>query len=269
MIIELLQYDFIIRAMEAGVLVALIAPMIGMFLVLRRYALLADTLSHVSLAGVAVGLLLQVNPIATAIGASGVAAILMERLRSSKRLYGDTTLSIFLSGSLALAIILIGLANGFNVNLFGYLFGSILTVKTADLLIIATLGCAIILFMLFLYKELVYISFDEEAAAVSGLPVRSLNLMFVTFAAIAVALAIPIVGVLLISALMVIPVVAALQLKKSFRDTLLWAEGISVLSMLAGIFLSFSLDLPPAGTIVLLMLVVLIGIFLLTQRRKK
>src|SRR3989344_3160439 len=137
MFFEILQYGFIIRALEAGVVVALIAPFIGIFLVLRRYSLIADTLSHVSLAGVALGLLFGINPIITAIVATILASLGIEKLRTSKKIYGESALAIFLSGSLALAIVLLSLAHGFNANLFGYLFGSILTVAKTDVYIIS------------------------------------------------------------------------------------------------------------------------------------
>lgn len=259
------EYSFVMRGLEAGALIAIIAPMIGIFLVLRRYALIADTLSHVSLAGVAIGLLAGVNPLYTAILSSVVSAVAMEQLRAAKRVYGDTALSLFLSGSLALAIVLIGLANGFNANLFGYLFGSILTVTAGDLVTIAVLTVCIFTFVLRYYRDLLSVSFDEESAAVSGIAVEPLNILFITAAAVAIAIAIPIVGILLVSALMVIPVVSALQLKKGFRATLLWAEGISVLCTLSGMVLSFYLNLSPGGTIVLLMLAVFMMILVVKR----
>lgn len=260
MITNLFQYTFVVRGLEAGLLIAIIAPLIGMFLVMRRYAMIADTLSHVSLAGVAVGLLLGMNPLVTAIVASALGAVAMERLRAAKRVYGDTALSLFLSGSLALALILISVAHGFNANLFAYLFGSILTVKAADLIMMVVLGIVVVGFVLFFYKELVYISFDEAAATVSGLPVRWLNTLFIAVAAVAIAMAIPMVGILLVSALMVIPVVAALQLKKSFAETLVWAEIISIVSTLGGIVTSFYLNLSSGGTIVLFMLAIFVAL---------
>src|SRR5882762_6805996 len=127
--LDLFHYSFIVRGFEAGIIIALIAPVIGIFLVLRRYSLIADTLSHVSLAGVAIGLLLKINPLITAIAAAVVSSVVIERLRISKRIFGESALAIFLSGSLALAIVLISLAHGFGVDLFSYLFGSITTVK--------------------------------------------------------------------------------------------------------------------------------------------
>lgn len=259
---DIFHYSFVVRGLEAGLLIALIAPLIGIFLVLRRYALIADTLSHVSLAGVAIGLIAGVNPLITAIVASTAASVAIERLRLTKRVYGETALALFLSGSLAVAIVLIGLAHGFNVDLFSYLFGSIVTVKQSDLLIIALFSIAILIIIPALYKELVYISFDEESARVSGLPTTFINTLFIIIASVTVALSIPIVGVLLISALIVIPIATALQLKKNFWQTILYAQAISVSSVLLGIVISFYQDLSPGGTIVLIMLAIFAVVFL-------
>ncbi len=252
--LDLFHYGFIVRGFEAGIIIALIAPLIGIFLVLRRYSLIADTLSHVSLAGVAIGLLLSINPLITAILAAVISSTVIERLRISKRVYGESALAIFLSGSLALAIVLIGLAHGFNVDLFNYLFGSIVTVKESDVALIAILGTIVLLAIVLFYKELVFVTFDEEAAQVSGIKTRFINLMLIFLAALTVALAIPIVGVLLISALIVVPVVTALQFKKGFLQTIILAECLSVFSVISGIILSFYLNLSPGGTIVLLAL---------------
>ncbi len=254
-----------VRGFEAGIIIAIIAPLIGIFLVLRRYSLIADTLSHVSLAGVAIGLLLKINPLITAIIASVASSIAIERLRISKRIFGESALSIFLSGSLALAIVLIGLAHGFGVDLFSYLFGSITTVKQFDVYVIAVLGVLVIAAIIAFYKELFYVTIDEEAAKVSGIPTKFINLLLIILSAFTVALSIPIVGVLLISALIVIPVVTALQLKTSFKKTIIIAEFFSIFSVVVGIIVSFYLNLSPGGTIVLLA----IAIFIITLFLKR
>src|SRR5258708_9029922 len=263
--LDIFQYSFIIRGFEAGIIIALIAPVIGIFLVLRRYSLIADTLSHVSLAGVAIGLLLKINPLITAIAAAVVSSVIIERLRISKRIFGESALAIFLSGSLALAIVLISIAHGFNVDLFNYLFGSIVTVRQSDVFIIAVLGILVIAAIVAFYKELVYITVDEEAAKVSGIPTRFINILLIILAAFTVSLAIPIVGVLLIAALIVIPVVTALQFKKSFLRTIIIAEIISVFSVIAGIIASFYLNLSSGGTIVLITLTIFIITLIFTR----
>lgn len=260
--LDFFQYSFIIRGLEAGILIAIIAPAVGIFLVLRRYSLLADTLAHVSLAGVAIGLLTGVHPLITAIIASGGSALAMERLRTAKRVYGDTALSLFLSGSLAVALILLGLGDGFNTSLFGYLFGSILTVTATDLLVIGLFAVIVAVLLPLFFKELLFITFDEEAAIVAGLPVGIVNAIFITLAAVVIAISIPIVGILLVSALMVIPVVSALQLKKGFRTTLFLAQAISVAATVAGIFASWFFNVPAGAAIVLGLLAVFAGIAL-------
>jgi zinc transport system permease protein len=265
MIFNILQYGFIDRGLEAGVIVAIIAPLIGIFLVLRRYSLIADTLAHVSLAGIALGLLFGINPIFTAIGTAIIASLGIEKLRTSKKVYGESALALFLSGSLALAIIILSLAKGFNANLFNYLFGSIVTVTSTDVWTIAILALVTIAILFAFFKELVFISFDEEAAKVAGVPVRLINTILIILAALAVSLSIPIIGVLLIAALIVIPVVAALQLKKNFFKTIMAAEIISVCSVVAGIFASFYFNLSTGGTIVLIMLAVFIVIYALKR----
>ncbi len=259
---NIFTYSFIIRGLEAGIIVALIAPIIGIFLVLRRYSLIADTLAHVSLAGIAFGLLFGLNPILTALLTTIIASLGIERLRNSRTIYGESALALFLSGSLALAIILLSLGHGFNTNLFNYLFGSIVTVTARDIYTIAILAVVVILTLGVFYKELVYISFDEEAAKVSGVPTRLVNTVLIILAAFTVALAIPIVGVLLIAALIVVPVVAALQLKKSFRQTIIYAEIISLVSVISGLIASFYLNLASGGTIVIIMLIIFSVIFI-------
>ena len=263
--LEIFQYSFIIRGFEAGIIIALIAPLIGMFLVLRRYGPIADTLSHVSLAGVAIGLLANINPLITAIGATTLSSIAIERLRNSRRVYGESALAIFFSGSLALAVVLLSIAHGFTVDLFNYLFGSLVTVRQSDVTIIAILGIIVAAAIIVFYKQLVFITFDEDAARVSGIPTRALNTLLIALAALTISLSIPIVGVLLISALIVIPVVTALQFGTGFRQTIAIAEIISVLSVISGIIVSFYLNLSTGGTIVLITLAIF-GIVLLIKK---
>lgn len=252
--LEILQYGFIQRGLAAGLIIALIAPLIGIFLVLRRYSLIADTLSHVSFAGVAFGFLIGINPVLTAIIASVLSSVVIEKLRKTQRIYGESALSLFLSGSLAIAIVLISLNHGFNANISNYLFGSILTVQSSDLYLIAGAGIVVVLAIIALYKELVFISFDEEAAQVSGIPVNAINTLFIVLAAVTVALAIPVVGILLISALVVVPVLTAIQFKKGFKQTVFLAEFFSIISVISGIVVSYYLNLSSGGTIVLLAL---------------
>ena len=262
MLQNILQYGFMVRGLEAGIIVAIIAPLIGIFLVLRRYSLIADTLAHVSLAGIAIGLLLGINPVLTALGAAIIASLGIERLRISKKVYGESALALFLSGSLALAIVILSLGHGFNTNLFNYLFGSIVTVTVSDVYIILALAIVVILVLGAFYKQLVYITFDEEAAKISGIPTRLVNTILIMLAALTVSLAIPIIGVLLIAALIVVPVVTALQLRKSFVETIIYAEAVSLFSVISGIIASFYLNVSTGGIIVLIMLAIFLGVFI-------
>jgi zinc transport system permease protein len=264
--LDIFQYGFIVRGLIAGIIVSLIAPLIGIFLVLRRYSLIADTLAHVSLAGIAIGLLLGINPVITALGATIIASAGIERLRTSTRIYGESALALFLSGSLALAVVLISLADGFNANLFNFLFGSIVTVTRSDIYIITGVAILVVIVLFAFYKELVYITFDEEAARVSTIPFRFINTVLILLAALTVSLSIPIVGVLLISALIVVPTVTALQFRKNFLWTIIYAEIISVSSVIAGIFISYYLNLAAGGAIVLIMMIIFVVVF--TSRRK-
>lgn len=256
--LEIFQYDFMVRAFEAGIAIGIIAPLIGMFLVVRRYSLMADTLAHVSFAGVAIGLLAGINPIVSAIGLSVLAAFGIESLSNSRRIFGESVLALFLSGSLAVAVIILSLAKGFNANLFSYLFGSISTVSTVDLWVTLVLAVVVFLDVVILYKELFFVSFDPELAQASGLPVKALNLTIVVLAAVAIALSIRIVGVLLIGALMVIPVISAMQYGKGFRTTLLLSVLFSLLSVILGLFASYYFNLASGGAIVVTALIVLV-----------
>jgi zinc transport system permease protein len=264
---NIFQYGFMIRGLEAGVIVALMAPAIGIFLVLRRYSLIADTLAHVSLAGIALALLLGINPIYGAIGVTALSTVGIERLRTTKKVYGESALALFLSGSLAFAVVLLSLANGFNASLFSYLFGSITTVTQNDVYIILVLACIVSFVLFVFYKELVYISFDEETARASGIPTRFVDFILIILTALVVSLSIPIVGVLLISALMVIPVVSALQFKTGFASTIFYAEIISLFSVLFGIIASFYLNLSTGGTVVLTMIAIFTVILLITSKK--
>lgn len=266
MIAEIFQYGFMVRALEAGVLVGMVAPVIGIFLVLRRYALIADTLSHVSLAGIAIALFLGIPPLLSALLSALLAALGIEKLRRSNRVYGESALALFLSGSLAFAVVLLSFARGLNANLFGYLFGSIVTVTSTDVMVIAFAGALVLSLVALFYKELVFTTFDELSARIGGIPTRFINNLLILLAALTVSLAIPIVGALLISALIVVPVVTALQFRVGFLKTLAIAEFVSVFSVIAGIFLSFFFDLSTGGTIVLVMLAVFLAVFSLRRR---
>ena len=248
--LEIFQFPFMIRAFIAGGIIAVIAPLIGTFLVVRRYSLMFDTLAHVSLAGVAIGLLLNTQPVPVAVGVTIIAALGIEYLRDKKAIFGESVLAIFLSGSLAIAVVLMSIANGLNVDLLSYLFGSITTVTNLDLYFIVGLGLIVVSTVVLLYKELFLVAFDEEIAQANGLPVRFFNNIIIILAAVTVALSMRIVGALLIGALMVIPVVTAVQARRGFLHTIILSIIIASLSVFLGLFTSYYLDLASGGTIV-------------------
>lgn len=266
---DLFQYSFVVRGLEAGLIVGSIAPIIGIFLVLRRYSLITDTLAHVSLAGIAIGLLMKINPLISAIGWTVLSSLLIEKLRLSKKVDGEAALSLFLSGSLALAIVLISFSGGFRVDVFNYLFGSITTVKQTDIYIISVLGAVVVAVIALFYKEFVYTTFDEQAARVSGIRTKLLNFLLIILTALTISLSIPIVGALLISALIVIPVISALQFRTNFLKTIIIAEVYSLSSVLLGIICSYYWNLSSGGTIVLFTIAFFILTLLTQMGREK
>lgn len=252
---EILQYGFMQRALLAGAMIGTIAPMIGVFIVLRRLSLIADTLAHVALAGVAAGLLLGTYPTAGALVACLLGAVGIERLRAAGRLSGETALAIVLSGGFAVAVVLISLADGFNVDLFAYLFGSIAGVQPQELWVILGLGVVVLAAVGLLYKELFALTFDEESARLQGVPVDALNVLLTALVAVTVVVAMRIVGILLTGALIVIPAATALRLAPNFRSTLWIAVACSLVAVLTGMVASFYLDIAAGGAIVLAALV--------------
>lgn len=257
-IIELFQYEFMVRAFLAGVIVAVIAPLIGSFLVVRRLSLIADALSHVALTGVALGLLIGINPLITTIFCTVITAYIIEEIRSNERISGESILAMILPGGLALALLLISIANGFNTNLFAYLFGSIATVTQQDIWIIFGLGICIITIISLFYRQFVYTSFDEESARTSGIPVRVINHIFMILIALTVSVVMKVVGALLIGALMIIPVISAMQIVKGFKASILVAIGVALISVVIGLTSSYYANLPAGATIVIVSILLFI-----------
>lgn len=262
---DLFQYGFMVRAFLAGTIVAIVAPLIGNFLVVRRLSLVADTLSHVALTGVAIGLLLGIDPLVTTIIATVVTAYIIEEIRSSEYVSAESILAMILPGGLALALILISLANGFNTNLFTYLFGSITTVTQTDIWVIFALGVGIGGILLFFYREFTYTSFDEVSARTSGVPVKLFNHIFMILIALTVSVAMKVVGALLIGALMIIPVITAMQVVKGFKASIVASIVVACISVFMGLTISYYANLPGGATIV----VSLIGMFCVAFFMKK
>jgi zinc transport system permease protein len=264
---EIFEYDFMQRAFLAGIIIAVIASVGGSFVVLKRYSLISETLAHSSLVGVAIGLVSGFSPIATAVAVALVSAWSIEYLRSYFNIYSDSILAIFLSGSLALAVIIVSLAGAFNTSLFSYLFGSILSVTSLELWLMGSVGIIALGILLGFYKEFYFIAFDEEVAKVSGIKVVFFNFLLITIVAVIIALSIRVVGTLLIGALMVIPTVSALQYKKGFAATIWLALCFSLVSVIAGMLLSYYFSLPSGATIVLCILAIFIVSLLLNRKQ--
>lgn len=264
---EIFQYDFMVRAFEAGLIVALIAPAIGAFLVFRRYSYMADTLGHVSLLGVVLGVLTGLPPLVGALVVSVLFSFGIDTLRQNKKLFGESVLSLFLSGSLALALVIASFLKGFSRDFNSFLFGSITTVTPQDIWVIAILGIVILLSIAILYKKFFLVTLDEELAAAEGLHVRLYNLIMIFLSALTVALSLRIVGVLLISALMVVPVMAATQFGKSFLKTILFAISISLLSTVLGLFFSYHFNTPSGAMIVLFAIVFFMFSLVFSRKR--
>ena len=255
--VELLQYGFMQRALMAGIIVGALCPLIGIFLVLRRMSLVGDSLSHVALAGAVAGIVTGSYPPAAALVFSIAAALGIEQLRKKYPEYADLAIAVILSAGIGTAVVLVSHAKSINVDLFGYLFGNILTVEPDDMWLIAALGSFIVLFVRVFFRELFYIAFDEEGARIAGIPVKRINLLFTVITAMTITLSMRIVGALLVSSLMVIPVAAGMQTAKSFKHATFMSVVFAEISVVLGIVLSYYLELASGGTVVLLSVILL------------
>ncbi|MEW2415172.1 metal ABC transporter permease [Streptomyces sp. NPDC046866] len=256
---ELLDFAFMQRALLAAVLVGITAPAIGTYLVQRRQAVMGDGIGHVAMTGVALGFLLNASPVWVATLVAVLGAVGMELIRSRGRTSGDIALAMLFYGGLAGGVMIINLApGGSTANLTSYLFGSITTVSPADVTAVVVLAAFVIAVTVGLRRQLFAVCQDEEFARVTGLPVRALNLLIAVTAAVTVTVAMRIVGLLLVSAMMVIPVAAAQRVTRGFTATLAVAMGIGVLVSLSGTVATYYIDAPSGGTIVLLA----IGVFM-------
>lgn len=255
------EYDFMIRALIGALVIGLSAPALGIYLVQRRMSLIGDGIGHVALTGVGVGLLLDRSPVLTAVIVSTIGAVAIELLRERGRTSGDQALALLFYGGIAGGVMLVGLSsNRSNANLMAYLFGSLTTTSRDDLIVIVVLGAAVLAAMLLLRPALFAICHDEEYARVSGLPVRTLNVLIAVTAAVTVTIAMRTVGLLLVSALMVVPVAAAQQVTRGFRGTMAFAMGLGVLSAGLGVWLASEADTAAGATIVVLAIASFIAI---------
>ncbi|MBA9025441.1 metal ABC transporter permease [Peribacillus huizhouensis] len=266
MISGILQYEFLQNAFLTGLIIGALAPLIGVFVVVRRMSMIADSLSHVALAGIAFSLLLEknfialagLNPLYMGMTFSVVGSLFIEKLRNVYKHFKELAIPIILSSGIGLSAIFISLANGFNTDLYGYLFGSVSAVSRTDLQLIIIVAIFVVLTLVLLYKELFLLSFDEEHAKASGIPSKAIHFIFIVMVALVIAASMRIVGILLVSSLMTIPVAASLRFAKGFKQMIFYSVIFGEISVISGLFLSYYLDLAPGGTIVMLTVLILV-----------
>ena len=257
---EIFEYAFMQRAFIVGILLAAIIPCIGLVIVCKRLSMIGDALSHTSLAGVAAGLLLGLNPVLTAAAACVVAAIGIEAIRRKIPRFSEMSIAIIMSAGIGLAGVLSGfIKNAANFNSF--LFGSIVAISNGELYLVIAVSMAVLLMFLLMYKELFYVSLDEQSARLAEVPVKTVNFLFTVLIAVTVSVAARTVGALIVSSMMVVPVACAMQFGTSYRQTLILAVVLDILFMITGLFAAYYLGLKPGGTIVLVGVLVLILVF--------
>lgn len=265
MIEALFQFEFMRNALISAIIIGFLAPLLGVFLVVRRLSMIADALSHITLSGIAFSLLLgkyvvvfaSLNPIYMGMTFSVIGALSIEKLRRTYKGFQELAIPIILSAGIGFGVVFISMADGFNVDLFNYLFGSIIAIRKSDMLTIVAIGIFVLVLILLLYKELFSLSFDEENARTSGIPRKAINLLFIVMVALVIASAMRIVGILLVSSLMVLPVAASIKIANSFKQTFFYAILFGQISVLLGLYLSFELDWAPGGTIVIISFIIL------------
>ena len=273
----LLNYPFIQNAFFSGLIIGLIAPLLGVFIVVRRLSLIADALSHVTLAGIAGSLYLSqsvaafalLNPIYLGIFASVTGSIFIERLRSLYKHYEELAIPIIMSAGLGLSAILISLAKGFQTDLTSYLFGSVSAVSRQDLYIVIAIALVVIIFLSLFFKELFVLSFDEEYAKASGLPAKWVHFLFMIVVALVIAASMRIVGILLVSSLITLPVAAAMRMAKGFKQAIIYAVIFGEIAVVVGLVSAYYLDLMPGGTIVVTSILILLLVILTKKIQNK
>lgn len=251
------------RALLIGVIISIISSSMGLFLVLRRFSMVGDTLSHTALAGVALGMITNIYPLYTAILTTLAASFVVEKLRKVYKEYAELSLAIVMAAGIGIASILISIGKSKTIGINNYLFGSISLVTEEDLKIIIVLGMIIIAIILLLFRALFYMTFDESDAKLRGIPVEKFNLLFAVLVAITITLSMRIVGILLISSMMTEPVAISMQIAKSFRQAFIFTNVFGVLSVTIGLIVSFYFDVAPGGSIVVISLLLLLAVMLI------
>ena len=263
---EIFQYEFMQRAFIIGILTAIIIPSIGVIIALKRLSMMGDALAHNALAGVVIGFIIGINPVLSAVIFSILAALAIEQIRKYYKKYAEIAIAVVMSAGIGIVWVLSGYVK--DGALFSrFLFGSITATTNFELLVIVVLSLTIICTLILLYKEMFYITFDEEAARLSGIPVKRINFLFTIITAVTISVAAGTTGTLMISSLLVIPVAAAVRIAKSYRQTIILAVTFGVISTIAGLIISFYADLKPGGTIVLLTILILISVLVYKEKR--
>ena len=263
MILEALSYTFMQKALVAGIAVGIICSFMGTFLVLRRYSLFGDGIAHVAFGGISVGLFLGVFPLWTAFIVSIFGGLGLQKLRQSTKISGDSAVAVVLVSGLAVGVILVSSSGGFSVDLFSFLFGSILLISNEDTIMILAISAGIIATLTLLQKQFLHLTFNEEQAKLGGLRTTLLNYAFVVLASITVVTSMRLVGILLISALIVVPNITAMMFGKGFKKTVFISMGIAVISVVSGILVSYFFNVAPSGTIVVIAVGILVGTLIL------
>jgi zinc transport system permease protein len=251
---EIFKYEFVQRALLAGVLIAAISSVLGVFLVLRRLSLIGDGLAHITFGSVAVVLLIGFSPLYVTLAALPLvmlSSLAILQLTRYKRIHGDAAIGIISSVGIAVGIILASFSGGYNVDLLSYLFGNILTVNQTELLLSFIVFIVVVGTVIFFYNDLFAVTFDEELAKSMGIKTKRINIILLLLTAVAAVLAMKVTGIMLVSALLIIPPLTALQLSFSFKTTIIISAAISIFSVINGIIFSFLLNLPAGGTIVI------------------
>ncbi len=263
----LFTYGFLQRALLAGMFIAVACAILGLFLLLRKDAMIGHGLAHVTFGGVALGLFLNILPLVAALGVAILASIAIMKLKEKAGLHGDTAIGIFSSVGMAVGIALATIAGRFNADLLSYLFGDILAIDRLEVGLSMVLAGSVIAVILVNYHRLMYLTFDRESAKASGVRTARLDLILTILTSVTVVLGMKIVGILLVTALLVIPAAAALLMARSFRQALVFSSLVAFLSVVFGLMAAFYLDLPASATVVLLSFL-LFGFFFLLRRRK-
>lgn len=250
--IEMLGFEFMRNAFLAGIMLSLILAVVSFFVVLRRLSFVGVGVAHSAFGGVAFGSLLGISPTLTAIGFSVVVANAIGYIGKKGKLSTDTAIGIFFSFAMALGVIFIGMSDQYNVDLFGYLFGNILAITRHDLIVIAVLGGLVFVSIVIFFKELLFVAYDQEVALISGMPVVFLDHFFLTILALSVVISMKVVGIILVSALLVIPGAAALQITRRYVSMIAVSIFISLASTIGGLTISYYADLASGATIVTL-----------------